>query len=209
MGSGASSINAKHHGHSLDLSAQHQILVRMVVFQGYRRLSSTFAVIVLWGRPRTRKYGSSTPDAVGCFPDDWDQVWAQFLGLPDFLKAVASTHTLHWVPRTFSLISGLLPNSRRPEKYLWVGSFPRALRTGVASGNYPLTPAAWLVGIPSAPQGMVAFPVTCKNDNVYVSPSVDVHWVSSFTKPADLSAWIGPPYPPSATPIADAQLILH
>lgn len=146
VSSGALSINAKHHGHSLDLSTQHQVLVQMTVFQGYRRLlPSTLVCEDALSQGATAVQYLMQLDASLMIKVRYG---GSSLTLQIFLRAVMGTHTLHPVPGTFSLISGLLPNSCRPEKYLWVGSLPRALCTGVASGNYLLDPNCTICGNP-------------------------------------------------------------
>lgn len=131
--------------------AQHQILVQMVVFQWHRKLSSTWAVIVLWGCALARKYGNSRHLILvdTCLHCPWSGSGTEAVPWPCRFSDGCRGHLpLTRVPRTFSLISGLLPISRSPENCLWVGSLPRALRTGVASGNYLLDPNCTICGNP-------------------------------------------------------------
>lgn len=84
---------------------------------------------------------------------------------------------------------------------------PSVLHTGVASGNY-LTPTVCFVGIPSTTRCMFAFPVTCSTYDLHLCPPLDgFHWVSALQ--SQLICTDRPQDPPSASPIAHEQLILH
>lgn len=168
-------------------SVQHQLLVQMVVFQWHRKLSSVtmppykeiwkFSAYCYWTLP----YAAY----------DWDQIQSQLLGLACLLKAGLASRISHWFPGSHGQTLGLLPCSHSP---------PSSLRLVCALALCPvhyaqvwllattfLTPTLGFVGIPSATWGILAFPITCKNDSLHFAPSLDgFHGVSGFTEPADL-----------------------
>lgn len=177
-------------------STQHNIIFScrwMVVFKWHRKLASTFAVIVLWGCKEIWKCHTWHCWTLSYAAHDWDQGRSQLLRL----RSSEGCHgllNLMLVPRT-------LQSNLRPASLFH--STPFGLRIVCELALCPehyvqvwllvttcLTPTVWFVEMPSATWGMLAFPVTCKNDCAFCSLSRCYPSDWELYR-ASWSAWIG------------------